>query len=372
MSDYVFTTSAGTSLNINTLKFSLAARNSSLTKLLDSRRVRAVNMNTLPTSPSRGFAALLGASPASPFTAYAGHLAIHTPADNDNSWLFVRPSALGNVAQDFRAAQYAYNGTTWVETITDSSAEGIGVAGPRGPSGPSSNVSKLALDASFTGAFGSGRWLSHGRIESAVDDGEQIANMLPSSIYVGFPVVHIVPATGAPYYQILRATEIAGTSSPGTRQSRTNLFTNRDGGVPIQAGDRLRFVGICVTNRVVTTAAQNTNVMSFRLSRHITIRQDEMYVVGLSGAANLGPIHNGLLLYFTISGNTVGQFPLLFSSMGFSTTGTLFSRRNGYSVPIPGTSPRPTQNSSRTRGGGPTNYITFQESDEYFTIPNSL
>ncbi len=376
---YVFTNAAAQVQSINALKVALAARNSSIYKLISRARARAVNVTTLPTTPPNGYVALFNKAPMGIWQTYPAYMAIYIPqVIEGGAWFLVSSDVLGNVAQDYRAAQYRLivEANGWVETITDSSAEGIGPVGPPGAAGASSEVSKLDVAATYAGGFASGRWISHDAVESGLDNGEVVTGYIPASIHFGHPLIHVVPATGEPYYQILRRTEAdANARPPGARINSVGPSsfdsTNRTGGTVVRPGDRIRFIGLCVTSRTIVNAAQNTNVMPFRFCRDMSVRQDELYVADLSSSLRTGAIYNSMLITFVLSQSPTRWH---FHRFAFSPRGsTLIQDGVTRIISIPVTSdPRPTVGSTTGPGNTPsaTNYFRFLESEIYYTIPS--
>ncbi len=377
--DYVFTDASANVLNINALKVSLAAQRGALEKVVNAARARAVNITTLPTSPSNGYVALFNKTPTGIWAAYPAYMAIYIPyVLEGGAWLLVSSNLLGNVAQDYRAAQYSLSieASGWVEVVTDASAEGIGPAGPRGPSGASNVVTKTSISVTFPGSFASGRWISNEGIRSAVDDGESVTGFIPASIHLGHPVVHVIPVTGAPYYQILRESlqDGSGTVPPGIRATPATgvgdyADINRRGSTFVSRGDRVRYVGMCVTTRTIETTAQNTNGMPFRYSPNITIRQDELRVT-IQRNFNEGPFFDGVLLYFQSNGVRYHYFGLVSTVPGRNFSRIRFSNGNGV-LGIPASDgPAATVQSFSGPDASPgaTSYFTFSEKEEYHAI----
>ena len=404
---YVFTNAAAQVQSINALKVALAARNSSIYKLISRARARAVNVTTLPTTPPNGYVALFNKAPMGIWQTYPAYMAIYIPqVIEGGAWFLVSSDVLGNVAQDYRAAQYRLivEANGWVETITDSSAEGIGPAGPPGAAGASSEVSKLAVAASYNQGFAPGEWISHAPVRSAIDSGERTATfvgttLLVASIRVGFPVLHIIPPTGEPYYDVMRLSFAPQDYSPGSstlripalgqqRLSESQLansyqnagvnfgsyISNRSIDTPVRVGSRVRFVGICVTNRFITTDAQNTNVMPYRYCTHITMRENLIFANTVSTSARGTIIYpEGYLQFARPAANRTNESAAVsrnyfyIQSFGSNPNGTV-GHPDFFYLPIRTGGIRfvdITDLSTRA-----TRYVTFQESDTYYTMPS--
>ncbi len=396
MADYAFITTAGTALSINAVKVALAgARKKTIEDVIEQTRVRVVNITAPPTSPSNGFSALIGASPTGVFASYTGHLAIRFAY----GWLFVNPSALNNVAQDFRAAQYSYNTTTntWDEVVTDNSAEGVGPAGDPGVVGASGVVTKLATGATYSAngevIVPSGDWLETMTTELALDDGEP--GLIAATVRIGYPVVHIIPATGQPYYTVLRpwagrptnvpserinSNQESGNLRVATLEPDNTLATNRALGTAIPQGSLVRFVGICTETKEIAADTARTDRNTFRFSRGCIMRESLLYRTQVNTTANsagTGPTYPGvyMLFYRPASGREASgaaSNTWYFGSLSSSVNGSPHSQSSVFAVtavPI-NTGVRVTVSSQNGTGG--TSYIPFLEEEMYHVMPTTI
>ncbi len=398
MADYIFVTRAGTELSINAVKVALAgARKKTIEDIINLTRVRAVNAAAPPTTVSNGFAALIGASPTGAFMGRAGHLAISF----SYGWLFVSPGAIGNVAQDYRAAQYSYNSgtTSWTEMITDSTAEALGPIGEAGPVGASGVVTKLSTSATYSAngrvIVPPGDWAETTTTELAVDDGEP-RTLVAATVRIGYPVVHIIPTTGNAYYTVLRpwagrptnveserinSNQESGNLRVGTLSVDNTLATNRAIGTPIPQGALVRFVGMCTETKEITTDVARTDQNTFRFSRGCIMRESLLYReqvnTNINAQSGTGPTYTGvyMLFYRPVSGREAtgaASNTWYFGSLSSSVNGSPNSQGGVFAVtaiPI-NTGVRVTVSSQNGTGG--TNYIPFFEEEMYHVMPESI